>query len=496
MASKLFQVILQGITVSVFMLIFISIIQSLPSFVWDVKSIGYILGAIKNFLSYFLYMFMAIAGKGAGLLFSFSIDYNHVYGFTIEPLNFQFLNLLFHMTDENGHVITYHSINGMFFGESGTPAITQMLLGQALTIVEHIYIFMFLLTAVLAVIYLLLFLGNSDIKYSLYSMLMLITPILIAIFPTLILSLLEMLLVPGIMNAASWVTFEANFRQYFPLITFNNDFFMTDSLPSSLEFFSNPTVLMGFLIYFYLELSFQTAYVARVIKPSILRTKRLESQISILGEKSALFEIEKQKRIQEVGQESSLMGHSEEQQRKIKLKDFFTGGGLDTIKELIEKQERDREKRYLEEVMGDTRRLNNYINRLFQIDKEAKDTLTAVGSAPLQKNLVLSSLINMGFRILSLFGLVYLAANPIIIFQVFRIPDIISSSVGFQSPEAIVTILVPIALLFPVVSFAIRTYKQYNLTRVILKKERESEMLRKISELREIEMEETVAPES
>ena len=98
----------------------------------------------------------------------------------------------------------------------------------------------------------------------------------------------------------------------------------------------------------------------------------------------------------------------------------------------------------------------------------------------------------MGFRLLALLAIVFLVTNPHLLYAVFNVPPIVVESYEFYAPEAVVTALVPIAMLFPVVSFGIRTYKQYKLTQFKAQREEQSAMLKRLSELREVEEQETI----
>jgi hypothetical protein len=101
----------------------------------------------------------------------------------------------------------------------------------------------------------------------------------------------------------------------------------------------------------------------------------------------------------------------------------------------------------------------------------------------------------MGIRLGALLGLVIVVANPIWLYSVFNIPPVIAQSYSITTPEAVLTALVPIALLFPVVAFIIRTYKRVQLTKFKSQREEQSALLKHISELREMEEAETIVPE-
>nr|MDO8119497.1 hypothetical protein [Candidatus Sigynarchaeota archaeon] len=392
----------------------------------------------------------------------------------LQPVLFQYLNVIFHMTDDNGNLIRYTSYNdlmGSIFTNMG---------GQFFTIVSQIYSMLFLLCIIVSVLYMLIFIVRCDIKYSLYSALSLIAPIILAVFPSLIKNILYMVSVPP----EAYVPF---FDEYFPTISFLKPEINDTIIPFS-QFFTHPSLWLAFFMYFYLETTFQTSYVARVTTPSIERTRRLETQLLVLGEQSHVLEeereeLQRQKALQSARAES-------ESNERITLKSFFSGAGIEVIRELVERRERQREREQLEEVSSDTRRLDTYVRRLMEVDKAARKSLTAAGSTPNTQGMVLSTFVNMCTRLGILFLFVFVVCNPGLVFSVFRMPNIVINSVEFVSLETIVTVLVPIALLFPVVAFGIRTYKRYQLTVYNMRRQEESALLKRLSELRSIEEEE------
>lgn len=490
-------------TFGVFLFALVSLVSLFdPTSTWQVTSLFRILGALKNVLSYFAYLAMGSGGVVSAGAFSLgSSVYQDAFRTAIEPLLFQYLNTIFHMTNDAGQLVTYASFDEMVGGSMTSPSIFSLLGGQALTIASNGYFLLLLLCVLLSFVFALMFVARCDIRHSIYSAVAMVAPIIVALFPGLIIYILEMVNVPGFLGEAQWLDFLAIIRGnpladppvrgYFPEIIFLDSGILSGEM-SPATFFTHPGFRYALLVYLFLETSFQASYVARVTQPSIERTRRLESQVSVLGERSVAFELEQQQRVREGKVESTLMVKGEGEKQRLTLRTFFTGGGLDAIKELLERRERERERERLEEVSSDTRRLDTYIKRLFEIDKNARAALTAVGSAPGQAGMVASTFLNMGVRLAIMIGLTFVIVNPILLFQVFRIPDIVGSSVGFNSPEAVVTTLVPLILLFPLVSFIIRTRKQYMLTLEKNRREEESTLLKRISELREIESEETV----
>ncbi len=476
-SSKAFLYLMQVVTIGTFIVAFVSLFSVFSPGTWQIGSLFRTLGAFKNFFSYFAYMVMAMVGMGGmGVFRMTSVVYIQAYDKILEPVLFQYLNVIFHMTDDQGALIRYTSyddVMGSIFGH---------LQGQFFTIVSEIYFMLFLICIIIAVLYMLIFVVRGDIKFSLYSSLSLVVPVILAVFPSLIKNILYMVSVPP----EAYVPF---FDQYFPATDLLNPEIRESTL-SFENFFTNPGVWLAFFIYLYLEASFQTSYVARVISPSIERTRRLENQLAVLGEQSRVLEEEREElQRQKVSLASSSSGE------RLTIKSFFSGAGIDAIRELVERRERQREREQLEEVSSDTRRLDTYVRRLMEVDKEARRSLTAAGSSPSTKGMVLSTFTNMGIRLGALFLLVFVASNPGLVFSVFRMPAIVINSVEFTSLETIITVLVPVALLFPVVAFGIRTYKRYQLTVYNLRRQEESALLKRLSEIRAIEEEETFEAE-
>ncbi|HME53351.1 MAG TPA: hypothetical protein VKM55_14100 [Candidatus Lokiarchaeia archaeon] len=480
---RIFLYAMHAITTTFFIIAIVFVVSSFGPSTWQGTSLSTILDSLKNVFSALLYL-----GMGAGSYID-RIFTSNAYVVPLSPimetLYFQFLNVSFRLTDINGNPVPFYSFYHMIHGSSpfgNTPSIFTLLADQSLRFATNFYFLLMILLVIAACVYLLLFVARSDIKYSLYTTISLIFLFITALFPSLIRYMLYMFNVPTSF-------YSSFFNTYLPSMPITNQ-------DTTAKMLTGGAFWSAFFMYSCAELSFQTAYVAKVTQPSIERERRLRSQVSILGEKSLEFEIEKQKEIKEqrVAIESGTK-KEEEEKKRVTLKSFFTGGGFGAIREMISTRERERERERLEEVSSDTRRLNSYISRLFEIDKSARESLTAIGSRPSEANMVSSTFLNMGLRLSALLGLTILVANPLWLYMVFNVPPVIAQSYSITTPEAVITSLVPIALLFPVVAFIIRTYKRIKLTRFKAQREEESAMLKKISELQEMEEEETIAPE-
>ncbi|MBY8981982.1 MAG: hypothetical protein KGD57_03475, partial [Candidatus Lokiarchaeota archaeon] len=111
-----------------------------------------------------------------------------------------------------------------------------------------------------------------------------------------------------------------------------------------------------------------------------------------------------------------------------------------------------------------TRKLGSYMDQLFREDPEAKDTLTARSSAPKTKNLAISTLINALLRLVVLIIISYIIIHPSWFLNIFGLPESIVESVDAKvNPEAIIILLLPIMLSFPVLAKIISFVKSRSL---------------------------------
>ncbi len=227
-------------------------------------------------------------------------------------------------------------------------------------------------------------------------------------------------------------------------------------------FFLSPVALLAITCYIYLELAFQINYTDTVTKPSLERSERLETQLTVLRRESILITANAEKIKEEAKLRKQEMGLEE----KDSLGKFFTKGGqrLSYVREMIEKRKLEEEEKKLITAASKTRRLGRYIERLFKEDPDAEDTLTAKSSAPEAKGLAISTLTTFTYRVLLLIIISYIIIHPHWFFvNVFNLPPAITESVAMASPEVVITLLIPIILLFPVISQIISYVKHRNL---------------------------------
>jgi hypothetical protein len=271
-------------------------------------------------------------------------------------------------------------------------------------------------------------------------------------------------------------------------------------LDNIFQFLASPVIVFGIISYIYLELAFQINYTDTVTKPSLERSDRLEAQLSILAREShfVIADVDKIKeeakmRIEEIEQE---------QKEGLAIGKFFarTGKRFSYVKEMIEKRKLEEEEKKLVTAASKTRRLGRYVERLFREDNEAKDTLTASSSAPRAGNLAISTVINFTYRVGLLLIISFIIIHPHwFLDTVIQLPDAITESVAMFSPEVIIVLLLPIVIIFPVISKLISFVKHRNLIVRLKQEGRIKELLASVGDYVKTEVKEeseTVATES
>ncbi|MHA1256682.1 MAG: hypothetical protein ACTSPS_13900, partial [Promethearchaeota archaeon] len=224
------------------------------------------------------------------------------------------------------------------------------------------------------------------------------------------------------------------------------------------QFFSSPVILLAIVSYIYLELAFQINYTYTVTKPSLERKLRLEAQLRVLESESHYITAN----VDKIKEEAKTRRQELEIEEKATIGKFFakTGERFSYVKEMIERRKLEDEEKKLITAASKTRRLGRYIHHLFQEDSEARDTLTARSSAPKAKSLAVSTVINFIFRVGLLIIISFIIIHPKWFMEnVFDLPPAIVESVAMFSPEVIIILLVPLILIFPVISKIISSIK-------------------------------------
>jgi hypothetical protein len=240
------------------------------------------------------------------------------------------------------------------------------------------------------------------------------------------------------------------------------------------EFLAQDIFLIALISFIYLELCFQVAYVDKVTSPSVERETRLKSQIQVLQMESskavqslqALEEARRQKKLED----DRLRAENEQEETEINLKEFTSEGGtrFSYISELIERKKLERMEAKMMEALKDTRRLNNFIQKLFGRDRDAFNSLTAKTSAPGLARLVVSSVVNMVTRMVLVVAFAFACCHPYwFMVNVFNVPPAIANSVEIVTPEAVLSIFVPLILIFPISAEIIKQTKHSKLNEIL-----------------------------
>jgi len=388
-------------------------------------------GALKNVFSYLIYGVSLLIAYGCAFLISAMAN---------NPYMFNFVRIFF-----EGYLSKWFSIP-----QPSLQNIPSLILSEFEVLLTDLYLFIFQILFVIAVVYAIKAFIKSDPKNS-----------LIAI-GSIVLMMIIPLMVIGL-------------RDMFNLINLQYDYLnlMADPIDPIVKeipidnffaFMASPIILFGISAYIYLELAFQINYADTVTKPSVERSDRLEAQLNILARESHYITANVDK-IKEEAKER--MKEIElEQKEGLTLGKFFakTGKRFSYVKEMIEKRKLEEEEKKLVTAASKTRRLGRYIERLFQEDSEARDTLTASSSAPRARNLATSTLLNFLYRVSLLLIISYVIIHPYwFLVTVLQLPDAVTESVVIFSPEVIIVILLPIMVIFPVIAKLISFIKHRNL---------------------------------
>jgi hypothetical protein len=394
-----------------------------------------VIGSISNLLIYLIYAGAFLIALSAAFVTSSGLN----------PYMFEFISVFFK-----------NFIGAWFvFPESIIPSIDEIpdLVGAEIGFLgDNLYLFSFQILYLLSIFYAIRFFFKSDPKYTLYTIGSLV---LMIIIPLMAFGFNDMMNLFGI-PPLSYLEDLAN-----PLdVTLSNipinDFF---------AFMASPITVFGIGSYIYIEISFQAHYAETVTKPSLKRSERLEAQLDILKRESIhitanvdKIKAEAKKRKEEI---------EGEEKEGISVSKFLskTATRFSYIKEMIEKRRLEEEEKKLITAASKTRRLGRYIDRLFREDPESQNTLTARSSSPKVGNLAISTLINFSYRIILLVFISFVIIHPRwFLINVFNLPDAITDSVAMNSsPEVIIILLLPIMLIFPVISQLISYIKHRNL---------------------------------
>lgn len=387
------------------------------------------LGSLKNVFSYIIYGVSLLIAYGCAI--AFGVYNRYLFNF-IEGFFEGYLSKWFSVPQPE-----IQNIPSLIFDELGV-------------LFNDLYLFIFQILFVIAVIYAIRGFFKSDPKHSFVSI------------GSIILMIIVTLMVAGLRDMLN--LFSVHFTYLDEMANPLDSMLFEIPIDNFFAFIASPVILFSIISYIYLELAFQINYADTVTKPSLERSDRLEAQLNILARESHFVTANIDK-IKEEAKEK--MKQIElEQKEGLAIGKFFakTGKRFSYVKEMIERKKLEEEEKKLVTAASKTRRLGRYIERLFQEDTEARDTLTAKSSAPLARNLATSTLLNFIYRVGLLLIISYIIIHPHwFLDTVIQLPDAITESVAMFSPEVIIILLAPIMLIFPVISKLISFIKHRNL---------------------------------
>ena len=393
---------------------------------------------LKDTFTYSIYFCIYIVAItiaiGVALLFSLIIpNFNPVF-------IFDFINGFF----------KYYLGNWFSFPEGEAPNLEEvpdLIIKSSLNLLNNLYLFSFIICYILAIIYFIRAIFQNNPKFALVAIGCLVTMIVV---PLMIFALRDMFFLFGL-----------KFKEFNKFIYPLSKKFKELPIDNFFAFMASPVTLLAIMCYIYLEVAFQINYTDTVTKPSLERSDRLRTQLRILRRESVLITADVDKIKEEAKKRKEEIEVEKEKIGKFLAK---TAPRFSYVKEMIEKRKLEEEEKKLITAASKTRRLGNYVERLFREDSESEDTLTAKSSAPEAKNLATSTVINFTFRVSLLILLSFIIIHPRWFFKyVFNLPPAITESMAMFSPETIIILLVPLMLLFPLIAYAISYAKHRNL---------------------------------
>lgn len=351
--------------------------------------------------------------------------------------------------------------------------VPDLIVENFLKFLKNLYLFSFVICLIIGILYFIRAIFQNDPKYSLIAIGCIV---LMIVIPLMAFGLKDM-----------FELFHFKFKELNDLVDPLSSKFTNKPIENFFDFMASPVTLLAIMCYIYLEIAFQINYTDTVTKPSFERSERLRTQLRILKRESILITADV-----DVIKEEAKKRREEIEEKKEKVRSFLakTTPRFSFVKEMIEKKKLEEEEKKLVSAASKTRRLGRYTERLFKEDSEAENTLTAKSSAPESKNLATSTLFNFSFRVGLLIIISFILLHPKWFFEnVFNLPPAITESMAMFSPEVIIIMLVPLILLFPLISYCISYAKHRNLIIRLKQEGRIKEILASVGDYVKVEEE-------
>ncbi len=429
--ARYYLYILRGLNalVYVFIILIFSSIFDFGAVITTSQEELVIISFFKGIINMFTYLFYILFYI---VIFSFAYIITFILG-VFPQFNSQYM---FSFIDD----FFYNYFSLWFRFPSGTVPelfeVPALIINELLGFTSDFYLLIFQILILFSIISVIRSIFNSDPKFTLMSV---GSTVLMIVFPLMIFGFRDMLHL-----------FNLRVEYFESLVNPVNVGLSSIPMDNFFVFLSSPAAILAIVCYIYLEFSFQINYIDNVTNPTLERKSRLEAQLEILERESINITANVDKIKEEAKKKREELGLE-----GIKISKVFakTTQKISYIREMIERKKLETEEKKLITAASKTRRLGRYIDRLFKEDKDARDTLTAKSSAPKAKSLILSTIGIVLYRLILLVLISFVVIHPQWFFvKVFDLPESITHSVAIYSPEVILVLLLPILLLFPVIS--------------------------------------------
>ncbi len=210
---------------------------------------------------------------------------------------------------------------------------------------------------------------------------------------------------------------------------------------SALAFLFSQLFLLSIASFGFLEISYQASYAHLVGEPVLERKKKIEKQLQTLDAEARRLE-----------RKSEELASGKSSARVLRTE----SGTIGTfIREAMERSQVKKEMLRTLDAIGDVRRLQAYVDNLFNSDKEAKELLTATASAPSEGYVALSTFLGTIMRFIGVSLLVYIAVTPHLVLSLISKLTPLAESAEASQPEILLIIMVPLVLTIPFIAFVI-----------------------------------------
>ncbi len=458
---------LRGVSIALLILMIVMLGTIYDTEIFNIFSVFGLLGQLRDLLSFLLYIgvYYVIFGlaMGVGGLFSLFgseyFNYNY-YGNLVSEIIHNVIGGWFYLpSSEDGTAMIAPTVSEAFIG--ATAVFTEIRADLYLIILQVLVAAMFFYAL------------RASITSNPTDSITTVTLInLIIIIPIFFYQLNDVL---SIFIPSGNIPFLSNILSHDLL---KPSIFADISAMNFWQFITSNIFLVALSMFLYLEFVFQVSYIDKVTAPSIEREERLTRQIEVMKVES-LKAITRIKAVEEKKREKKLLQQArmtqedvemeKEEKKRLSLRTMMSEkgqAGFSFVSELIEKKKLEKEEERMMESMKDTRKVSNYLEKLFSQDPEAKNTLTAKTSAPSSTRLIVSTFVSLGTRILVIILLTWACVHPYAIFSVIS-PDSIVNSVELQTYEGVLSILIPVLLVIPFISTIIKISKHAKLEEIL-----------------------------